>query len=122
VADDAFCRLLADDLGVKVTTAKTCFLEEPKVRAIRVTEWALRHQPHDPERRAKMILGWAKKRRAGAFREDKSDDTSLDGIFGREHERFERLAEALAQMWQENPESLAEAIRALEAQRDGNGR
>jgi len=122
VADDAFCRLLADDLGVKVTTAKTCFLDEPKVRCIRVVEWALRHQPEDPERRAKMILGWAKKRKAGAFRPDDGDDTSLDGIFGREHERFERLAEALAQMWVEHPESLAEAIRALEQQRGGNGR
>jgi len=122
VADDAFCRLLASDLGVKVTTAKTCFLEEPKVRAIRVTEWALRHQPDDAERRARMCIAWAKKRKAGAFREDKSNDTSLAGIFDREGERFERLAEALAQMWVEHPESLADAIRALEEQRSANGR
>ncbi len=122
VADGAFCRLLAEDLGVKVTTAKTCFLEEPKVRCIRVTEWALRHQPDDAERRARMILGWAKRRKAGAFREDTSDDTSLAEIFDREHERFERLAEALARMWVEHPEGLAEAIRALEERRNGNGR
>lgn len=123
VADDAFCRLLADDLGVKITTAKTAFLDEPKVRCIRVVEWALRHQPDDAEKRARMCLAWAKKRKAGAFREDKTDDTSLAAIFNREEERFEALAEALASMWVENPQSLAEAIRALEEQRkSGNGR
>jgi hypothetical protein len=122
VADDAFCRLLADDLQVKFPTAKTAFLDEPKVRCIRVVEWALRHQPDDPEQRARMILGWAKKRRAGAFREDDGDDTSIAGIFDKEQDRFERLAEALAAMWVEHPESLAKAIRALEESRNGNGR
>jgi flagellar biosynthesis/type III secretory pathway M-ring protein FliF/YscJ len=122
VADAAFCELIAEDLGVKHTTAKTAFLGEPKVRAIRVTEWALRHQPDDAERRARMILAWAKKRKAGAFREDQGDDTSLAEIFDRERERFERLAETLARMWVEHPEGLAEAIRALEEQRNGNGR
>ncbi|MBA2344988.1 MAG: hypothetical protein H0V83_07890, partial [Rubrobacter sp.] len=122
VADKAFCRLLAEDLGIKVTTANTAFLGEPKVRCIRVTEWALRRQPDDAERRARMCLAWAKKRKAGAFREDTGDDTSLAEIFDREGERFKRLAEALAQMWTEHPESLAEAIRALEQQRNGNGR
>jgi hypothetical protein len=121
VADAAFCELIASDLGVKHTTAKTAFLDEPKVRAIRVVEWALRHQPDDPEQRAKMILGWAKKRRAGAFREDKSGDTSLADIFAGEQERFERLAEALAALWVEHPESLAKAIRALEKNRSANG-
>jgi hypothetical protein len=122
VADDAFCTLIAEDLGVKHTTAKTAFLDEPKVRAIRVVEWALRHQPDDPERRATMILAWAKKRRAGAFREDDGDDSSLASVFDREEERFRGLAEALAAMWVENPASLAAAIRALEEQRNGNGR
>ncbi len=122
VADDAFCALIAEDLGVKHTTAKTVFLDEPKVRALRVVEWALRQQPDDAEKRAKMVLAWAKKRRAGAFREDKGDDTSLADIFDREEERFRGLAEALAEMWVKHPESLAAAIRALEESRDGNGR
>jgi hypothetical protein len=34
----------------------------------------------------------------------------------------ERLAVALAQMWTEHPESLAQAIRALEISRNQNGR
>jgi hypothetical protein len=34
----------------------------------------------------------------------------------------ERLAVALARMWTQHPESLAQAIRALEGSRAGNGR
>ena len=121
LADAAFCELLAEDLGVKVSTARTAFIGEPKVRCIRVVEWALRHQPDDPAQRARMCLAWARKRGAGAFRSDDGDDQdeSLSGILDREGERFERLAEALARMWVENPESLAEAIRALEQSRNG---
>lgn len=122
VVDDRFAEVLAEDLGIKPTTARTAFIGEPKVRAIRVSEWALRHQPDSPEKRAKMVLAWAKKRGAGAFRPDDGDDSSLNGILEHEDERFVRLAEALARMWTENPASLAEAIRALEQARDGNGR
>jgi len=122
VVDRRFAEVLAEDLGLKPKTVRIALEGEPKVRAIRVSEWAMRNAPDDPEHRAKLLLWWAKKRKAGAFREDKSDDSSLADIFDREHERFERLAEALAAMWQENPESLAEAIRALEQQRSGNGR
>ncbi len=119
VADAAFCELLAGDLGIRVSTARTCFLDEPKVRCIRVVEWVLRNAPDDPKRRARLLLWWAKKRGAGAFRPDNGDDSSLDGILDREGERFERLAEALARMWVENPSSLAGAIRALEQSRNG---
>ncbi len=120
-ADEAFCKLLAEDLQIKETTARTVFLDEPKVRCIRVVEWALRNVPDDPERRAKILLWWAKKQRAGAFRPDNTPDT-LAGIFDQESRRFEALAEALAKMWVENPDSLAQAIRALEHSRNGNGR
>lgn len=120
VVDDRFAEVLAEDLGIKPTTARTAFIGEPKVRAIRVSEWALRHQPDSPEKRAKMVLAWARKRKAGAFREDDQDET-LNGVLEQEGERFERLAEALARMWVEHPASLAEAIRALEQARSGNG-
>ncbi len=121
VVDDRFAEVLAKDLGIKPTTARTAFIGEPKVRAIRVSEWALRHQPDSPEKRAKMVLAWAKKRGAGAFRPDDHQDETLSGVLEQEGERFERLAEALARMWVEYPEGLAEAIRALEQARNGNG-
>lgn len=121
VVDDRFAEVLAKDLGIKPTTARTAFSGEPKVRAIRVSEWALRHQPDSPEKRAKMVLAWARKRGAGAFRADDHQDESLNGVLDGEDERFTRLAEALARMWVEHPASLAEAIRALEQARNGNG-
>ena len=98
VADAAFCEVIAEDLGVKTTTARTACIGEPKVRCIRVVEWALRHEPDDPEKRARMILAWAKKRQAGAFRQDGDAE--------------KEIARALAVYWQEHPEKLAAALRA----------
>jgi hypothetical protein len=37
-ADSAFCELLAQDLGLKVTTVRTELIEEPKVQCVRVVE------------------------------------------------------------------------------------
>ncbi len=98
VADDRYAELLAEDLGVKTTTARTAFIGEPKVRCIRVVEWALRHEPDDPESRARMILAWAKKRQAGAFKQDVDAE--------------KEIAQAVAAYWMEHPEKLAETLKA----------
>ncbi len=98
VADAAFCEVIAEDLGVKLTTARTCFIDEPKVRCIRVVEWALRHEPDSPQKRARMILAWAKKRQAGAFRQDVDAE--------------KEIARAVAAYWTEHPDKLAETLKA----------
>jgi hypothetical protein len=127
--DGRYAAILADELGIKVSTARTAFIGEPKRRASEISGWAL-DASDDPEERARMILAWAKKHRVGAFREA-SEEPGLAAkvVWGevsaeerREamaRERLERLAKALAGMWIENPESLAEAIRALEHSRNG---
>jgi len=98
VADAAFCEVIAEDLGCKTTTARTAFIGEPKVRCIRVIEWALRHEPDDAEKRSKMVLGWARKRKAGAFKD---------------HAESEReIAQAVAAYWMEHPDKLAETLSA----------
>ncbi len=101
VVDGRYARLLAEDLGIKETTARTAFIGEPKVRCIRVVEWAMRHEPDDAEKRAKMILAWARKRKAGAFRDDP------------DAERW--LARKIGEYWAENPEKLAETLREVMA-------
>ena len=98
VADAAFCAVIAEDLGVKTTTARTCFIGEPKVRCIRVVEWALRHEPDDPEKRSKMILAWARKRKAGAFKQDVDAE--------------KEIAQAVAEYWTRHPDKLAETLKA----------
>ncbi len=98
VADAAFCEVIAEDLGCKTTTARTAFIGEPKVRCIRVIEWALRHEPDDAEKRSKMILAWAKKRQAGAFRQDVDAE--------------KEIAQAVAAYWMEHPSKLAETLKA----------
>jgi hypothetical protein len=68
VVDSRYAEILADELGVKVTTARTAFIGEPQRRASEISGWALDNS-EDPQERARMILAWARKHRRGAFRE-----------------------------------------------------
>jgi hypothetical protein len=69
-----------------------------------VIAWAFKHEPDSPERRARMVLSWARKRGAGAFRRD--EDAERD------------IARQIAAYWIEHPDRLAETLHdAL-----GNGR
>jgi hypothetical protein len=66
--DARYAEILADELGVKITTARTAFIGEPQRRASEISGWALDNS-EDPQERARMILAWARKHRRGAFRE-----------------------------------------------------
>jgi hypothetical protein len=68
VVDARYARILADELGIKTTTARTAFIGEPQRRASEISGWALDNSG-DPEERSRMILAWARKHRAGAFRD-----------------------------------------------------
>jgi hypothetical protein len=68
VVDDRYAEILADELGVKITTARTAFIGEPQRRASEISGWALDNSA-DAAERARMILAWARKHRRGAFRE-----------------------------------------------------
>jgi hypothetical protein len=96
--DDRYARILADDLGCKVSTARTCFIHEPVSRALEVRAWAFKHAPDSPEKRAKLILGWAKRRKAGAFRDQDA-------------EAEKEIARRIAAYWREHPDRLAETLR-----------
>jgi hypothetical protein len=96
--DDRYARILSEDLGCKVTTARTCFIGEPVARALKVREWAFRRAPSNPEKRSRLIIEWAKRRGAGAFRQD--DDAERE------------IAQAIARYWAEHPDKLAETLRA----------
>jgi hypothetical protein len=78
VADAAFCELMARDLGVKVSAARTAFIGEETGRVLGVVSWAL-DKSEDPEERSRMLLAWAKKRGCGAFRPSEDGYVSLAG-------------------------------------------
>lgn len=105
LVDHRYAELLAEDLGVKTTTARTCFIGEPQKRALGVVAWAFKHAPDSPEKRAKITLAWARRRRAGAFRDPE--------------ESQQEIARAVARYWIEHPEKLAETLSA--ALRGGGG-
>ena len=117
LADLAFCELVAQDLGIKPTSAKTAFLDEPLQRVVGVASWAM-EESEDPDERARMVIAWAKKRRAGAFRPIPDEYVSLAGSVGHGEEAHyrenEALARLLARYWHENPKRLARVLDELE--------
>ena len=117
VADAAFCEVVARELGIKPTSAKTAFLEEPIGRVIGVASWAV-EESEDPQERSRMIIAWAKKRRAGAFKPVPDEYVSLAGSVGHGEEANRRENEALATLlsryWHENPRRLARVLDELE--------
>ena len=117
VADAAFCEEVARDLGIKPSSAKTAFLQEPIGRIIGVASWAM-EESENPQERSRMIIAWAKKRRAGAFRPAPDEYVSLAGNVGHGEEAHRRENEALARLlaryWHENPKRLARVLDELE--------
>ncbi len=129
VADGPFCELVARDLGIKLSTARTAFIGEATQRVLGVVAWAM-NESEDPERRAKAIVCWAKKRRCGAFREQSDEYVSLAGSIAKGEEAHyrenEALARILAKYWAENPRRLARVLDEVEIwvnvrQDDGTG-
>ena len=117
VADGPFCELVAADLGVKVSTARTAFIGEATPRVMGVVGWAM-DKSEDPEERARMVLAWAKKRRSGAFRPPADEYVSLAGSTGNGHmasfRENEALAHLLLQYWCANPKRLARLLDEVE--------
>ncbi len=117
VADAAFCELVAKDLGVKVSAARTAFIGEPTPRVMGVVAWAM-DRSEDPEERSRMVVAWAKKRGCGAFRPSDEEYVSLAGSAGIGHMASKRENEALAylllQYWCSNPRRLARLLDELE--------
>ncbi len=117
VADEAFCSQVAALLLCEEGPIRDAFIGEPVEEVLEMVRWALSHEDDEGFDPAVVLPAWAKKRGRGAWsgrsprraQEDR-DDGAL------------RLAEALARMWAEHPESLAEAIRALRESRNQNGR
>jgi hypothetical protein len=117
VADSGFCEELAKYLGIKPSTPKTEFLDEPAQRVLGVAPWAM-DKSDAPEERARMVIAWAKTRGAGAFGPVQGDFISLAGSVGRGEEAHcrgnEKLARLLGRCWHENPGRLARVLEELE--------
>ena len=117
VADSGFCEELAEYLGIKPSTAKTAFLDEPTQRVLGVASWAM-DKSEDPEERARMVIAWAKKRGAGAFKPVSDEYISLAGSVGHGEEAHyrenETLARLLARYWHQHPHRLARVLEELE--------
>jgi hypothetical protein len=115
VADEGFCAQVAALLMCDRAPIHDAFIGEPAEEILEMVRWALSHEDDMGFDAAQVLTAWAKKRGRGAWSGRPTHKV------GRE-DGTERLAVSLARMWAEHPESLAEAIRALEQSRDANGR
>ena len=115
VADEAFCAQVAALLLCDLAPIQDAFIGEPVEEVLEMVRWALSHEDDEGFDTAEVLTTWAQKRGRGAWSGRPPRRTDRE-------EGAERLAVALARMWAEHPESLAEAIRALESSRSGNGR
>lgn len=117
VADEAFCKQVAALLLCEVGPIHDAFIGEPVEEVLEMVRWALSHEDDEGFDPAVVLPAWAKKRGRGVWSgrpPRRTQERDGDGAV--------RLAEALARMWVEHPESLAEAIRALQEGRSQNGR
>ena len=117
IATPEFCEVVARDLGIKVSAARTAFLNEPTQRVLGVAGWAM-DRSEDPGERSRMVIAWARRRGAGAFRPAPDEFVSLAGSVGTGEEAHYRenvaLARLLARYWHENPKRLARVLDELE--------
>jgi hypothetical protein len=114
VADEGFCTQAAALLLCDRAPINDAFISEPAEEVLEMVRWALSHEDEEGFDTALVLTAWSKKRGRGAW--------SGKPLRRVEEDRAETLAMSLARMWTEHPESLAEAIRALERSRTGNGR
>lgn len=118
-ASREFCEIVGRDLGIKVSAARTAFIGEPTRQVLGVVGWAM-DKSEDPDERSRMVLGWAKKRRAGAFRPPSDEYISLVGygVSDPDAECANRenlqLAKLLLRYWNENPLRFARVLDELE--------
>jgi hypothetical protein len=117
VADEGFCAQVAALLLCDRAQIHDAFIGEPVEEVLEMVRWALSHEDDEGFDAAQILTAWAKKRERGAWSGRPPRRVEEDGADG-----TERLAVSLARMWTEHPESLAEAIRALEQSRSQNGR
>jgi hypothetical protein len=115
VADEGFCAQAAALLLCERGPIHDAFIGEPAEEVLEMVRWALSHEDNEGFDTAQVLTAWAKKRGRGAW-------SGRPQRKAQQGDGTERLAVALARMWTEHPESLAEAIRALEQSRDRNGR
>ena len=111
VADECFCAQVAALLLCERAPIHDAFIGEPAEEVLEMVRWALSHEDDEGFDTAQVLTGWAKKRGRGTWSGRPLRRVEEDGA--------ERLAVALARMWTEHPESLAEVIRALERSRNG---
>ena len=113
VADEGFCKQAAAVLLCDRGPIHDAFIGEPVEEVLEMVRWALSHENDEGFDTATVLTGWAKKRGRGAW-------SGRPRRWMQERDdRTEELARTLARMWTEHPESLAEAIRALEQSRNG---
>jgi hypothetical protein len=113
VADEAFCAQAAALLLCEEEPIRNAFIGEPVEEVLEMVRWALKHEDDEGFDAAKVLTGWAKKRKRGAW----SDRPRRSQP--KEHNPNKELAQMLAAFWVRHPEELAVLLDRVEASLNG---
>jgi hypothetical protein len=113
VADEAFCAQAAALLLCEEEPIRNAFIGEPVEEVLEMVRWALKHEDDEGFDVAKVLTGWAKKRKRGAW----SDRPRRSQP--KEHNPNKELAQMLAAFWVRHPEELAVLLDRVEASLNG---
>ena len=109
VADEGLCRQAAALLLCNEDPIRNAFIGEPVEEVLEMVRWALSHENDEGFDAAKVLTGWAKKRRRGAW----------SGRPHPERDPYRELAQALASYWAEHPGELTALLDRAEASVNG---
>jgi hypothetical protein len=113
IADDGFCKQAAALLLCDEEPIRNAFIGEPAEEVLEMVRWVLKHEDDEGFDTAKVLTGWAKKRKRGAWsgrpRPSKPKEQNPNGD----------LARVLASYWSEHPKDLAALLDRVEASLNG---
>jgi hypothetical protein len=113
VADEAFCAQAAALLLCDEKPIRRAFIGEPVEEVLEMARWALKHEQVEGFDAAKVLTGWAKKRKRGAW------SGRLQRSERKEQSSNGELAQMLADFWSRHPEDLAALLDRVEASLNG---
>jgi hypothetical protein len=113
VAEEDFCRQVAALLLCDRAPIHDAFIGEPAEEVLEMVRWALKHEDDEGFDVAKVLTGWAKKRKRGAWSGRPRPSKSK----GQNHNA--ELARLLADFWVRHQEDLAALLDRVEASLNG---
>lgn len=115
VADEAFCRQVAALMFCDPSPIRDAFIGEPAEEVLEMVRWALSHEDDEGFDAARVLTGWAEKRRRGVWSGRPHPESKEERVSPGADDPYAELAGALAKYWAEHPGELTSLLDRAEA-------